>query len=648
MTRTLMSPGLSYAAALFSLITHLSAGVGDPQVRTDHPWYPGELACSTFERLFLTQAEQYRRVTGVEVKTDADRALASWFWRNTHFAHGEEGAEDWWGAGFGKGGDARGREYWTGLFAHGFGLCGTTHSQWTAEFESLLGHGRARGAGVKGHNSFEAFLTGGPYGDGRWALLDHDLSTVIFDPTGQRLLSLREVQGDWRRLVDRTFSPEKQNGWLVCGLHPADGLAYQKFDTAEYLAGYAGPPPLVHLRAGERLRRYLQPGMEDGRTFAFWGRNYRDGGIAGPARAETWVNQPEKMRGSREGAGHRLGGARYGNAVYEYQPDFVSGGYRDGLVEETERSVTFEFVTPFIIGVTPPNDAPWGVYDAGGRNGLTLHGAAKCKASVSVDRGRTWSPPEPMREGLDLTDHVKGRRQYLLRLDAPVKELAGSEFRTVTVCQVNAAILPRLKDDGTVVNFLASDRAIVSAGPNREQARTHLVAGGFDTPGVTLELRPPRGEPVVAVHAAAQLASSNPPSPDVKYHIEYSIDGGKAWLPIVKDWTIPRRGEEPADFWSQSLCFGSIEIAETDARSVQVRFTNTGGKKILRAEAHLVYRAAGGDATRVTFDWTESAGPRRESHVFAAGPQQGWRLATGKGVQTRWVEFESVPAKPVK
>ena len=41
-----------------------TAGVGDPQVRTDHPWYPGELACSTFDRLFATQAEVYRRVTG--------------------------------------------------------------------------------------------------------------------------------------------------------------------------------------------------------------------------------------------------------------------------------------------------------------------------------------------------------------------------------------------------------------------------------------------------------------------------------------------------------------------------------------------------------------------------------------------------------
>src|SRR5438128_8848341 len=140
------------------------ADVGDPQVRTDHPWYPGELACSTFARLAETQAELYRRVTGSRPETDEQKALAAWLWRGTHYWHGEEGAEDLWGKGFTGGGDLRTREYWTGLFAHGFGLCGTTHAQWVAEMEALLGHSRGRAVGVDGHNSFEVFLTGGPYG----------------------------------------------------------------------------------------------------------------------------------------------------------------------------------------------------------------------------------------------------------------------------------------------------------------------------------------------------------------------------------------------------------------------------------------------------------------------------------------------------
>src|SRR5688572_22776815 len=144
------------------------ADVGDPQVKTDHPWYPGELSCSTFERLFKTQAEAYERVTGRKVQSDEDKALASWYWRNLHYWHGEDGKGDCFGDGLDRGEPTR--DYWTGLFAHGLGLCGTTHAQWTAEMNALLGHCRSRATGVTGHNSFEVYLTGGAYGAGRWAL----------------------------------------------------------------------------------------------------------------------------------------------------------------------------------------------------------------------------------------------------------------------------------------------------------------------------------------------------------------------------------------------------------------------------------------------------------------------------------------------
>src|SRR5205807_1726955 len=116
--------------------------------------------------------------------------------------------------------------------------CGTTHSQWIAEINALLGHNRGRGVGVNGHNSFEAFLTGGAYDQGKWVLLDHDLSTVVFDDKGTALLSLNEVHKDWKRLTDRSFLPGRQP-WLVCGLHPDDAGSYSRYEVAEYLAGYA-------------------------------------------------------------------------------------------------------------------------------------------------------------------------------------------------------------------------------------------------------------------------------------------------------------------------------------------------------------------------------------------------------------------------
>jgi hypothetical protein len=620
------------------------ADVGDPQVRTDHRWYPGELACSTFDALFATQAALYEHVVGVKPQTDEQKVLAAWLWRNTHYCHAEEGAEDLWGKGPTKGGDVRSREYWTGLFAHGFGLCGTTHSQWVAEMEALLGHSRGRCVGVDGHNSFEVFLQGGPYGDGKWVLLDHDVSTVIFNKEGTRLLSIKEVMADWKRLTDRTFAPAKQHGWLVCGLHPDDGGVYRRYEVAEYLAGYSGVPPTVHLRRGETLRRYLKPGLQDGKTFVFWGNNYNTSGVPGPERSHTWINQPEKMHGSHDGAGYRPGQARYGNAVYTYRPNFANGDYREGVIAEDEKHVDFEFYTPYIIAAAPAGSKAWDIYEPGCRNGLVLHGKADCMVSLSTDQGQTWQACGRFRDGLDLTDRVKGRRQFWLRLEAGAKALEGSGLTIITVCQANPATMPRLKDNGSRVSFQATGRAVVSAGPNLPQAEAHVVEGKLGSSRVTLELATPRGEPVLAVHAAAHVQSSSPPQADVKYQIELSTDSGKTWQALVKDWTIPRRGDEPADFWSQSLCWGSTARPEPTPRpeptAVRVRFRNSAGKNYARCEAHLVYRTAGTDATKVTFNFKDDGGTHTGSHTFVGREPGSWEVPTGKKVETNWVEFE--------
>jgi hypothetical protein len=632
--------------ALLSLAGAARADVGDPQTKTDHPWYPGELAISTFDRLFATQAELYKRVTGVDPKTDEQKALAAWLWRNTHYWHGTEGAEDIWGKGFTQGGDLRTREYWTGLFAHGFGLCGTTHSQWVAEMEALFGHGRGRGLGVAGHNSFEVFLTGGAYGDGKWVLLDHDISTVVYNDEGTALLSMPEVMAKIKKLGDPKYKPEKQHGWIVAGLHPQDAFGvYTQYGVAEYQAGYAGPPPTVHLRRGETLRRYLQPGLEDGKTYVYWGQNLNSGNIPGPARPQTWVNQPEKMYQAKESSPYHEGQARFTNAVYTYKPNFANGDYKEGVIEEGDAQVTFEFYTPFIIATTPASTKEWAIYEPGGKNGLVLHGKASCPVSLSTDQGKTWQDCGAFSDGVDLTDRAKGFRQYQLRFGAGAKTLAASGLTITTVCQMSCSTIPRLKDGGTRISFESSGKALLSAGPTKAQGQAHVVEGAFDTRAVTLEVATPHKEPVATLIAAAQVGSSSPPNPEYKYQIEYSTDGGKAWKPLVKDWNVMRRGEEPPDFWSQSLCYGSMDLAEAPTAPVRVRFKNDGGKNYLRAEAHLLYRTGTKDATKVTFDWKDDAGDHRESHSFANGRPAPWDLKTGKNVVTRWVEYEAQGGK---
>jgi hypothetical protein len=409
------------------------------------------------------------------------------------------------------------------------------------------------------------------------------------------------------------------------------------------------------LRRGERLRRYLAPGLEDGKTYVFWGRNYNAGGIAGPERDRTWVNQPEKMYQSKTGTPSRRGQARFGNAVYTYRPDLKSDDYREGVVDQSDDHVTFGFLTPYVIAATPPNDKAWGIYDAGCKNGLVINakevaGARTPMVSVSVDRGATWSKPIPLRDGLDLTDAVKGYRQYYLRFGASARDLAMFAPTITTVCQANPATMPRLADRETTVRFYASGKALVSAGLTLPEANSHVVDGQFGTPRVTLAIATPNREQAVAVYAAGHVASSNPPRPDIKYQIEHSRDDGRTYAPIVKDWTIPRRGDEPADFWSQSFCYGAAELKPQETKKpgspIRVRFANNGGKAYLRAEMHVVYELPQTDATRVTFAWTDSSGQKEAAHTFPgavadARADQEWTLATGENVITRWVEYEA-------
>jgi hypothetical protein len=205
--------------------------------------------------------------------------------------------------------------------------------------------------------------------------------------------------------------------------------------------------------------------------------------------------------------------------------------------------------------------------------------------------------------------------------------------------------MPRLTDNGSLVEFAASGQALVSAGPNKSQAESHLVAGAFDSPRITLELAAPRNAKVMGIHASAHVASSNPPSPDVAYQIEFSTDNEKTWQPVVKDWRITRQGNEPADFWSQSFCWGSVKSDGVQA-PIRVRFRNDGGKRYRRAELHLTYRIPTQDATRITFQWQDDKGPHTASRDFPASPVGNiappWRVPTGQNTKTLWVEYRPV------
>jgi hypothetical protein len=199
-----------------------------------------------------------------------------------------------------------------------------------------------------------------------------------------------------------------------------------------------------------------------------------------------------------------------------------------------------------------------------------------------------------------------------------------------------------LKDGGSEVRFEVSGKALVSAGPGISQALPHVMEGKFDSPDVTMELRTPRGEAIADVYALAHVRSSNPPDPAVKYQIEMSVDGGKTWRAVAKDWSIARLGDDPGDFWSQSFCWANTTVeSKQTVSAVRVRFRNNGGKQYSRAEIHAAYRVPKADPTEVTFCWSDDNGDHTAFHEFKGKTgEQPWTIQTGKRVQTKWVEMK--------
>jgi hypothetical protein len=246
---------------------------------------------------------------------------------------------------------------------------------------------------------------------------------------------------------------------------------------------------------------------------------------------------------------------------------------------------------------------------------------------------------------------VKGFRQYWLTFHRGAKALAaGGPPTIVTVCQLNAALVPRLTPGVNRVHYAASHRAVASAGPTLPQARTHRVDGDFESPRLTLALAPPGDRRATAIHAAAHMRSSSPPDPEIAYHIEYSTDGGRQWEPIVRDWKITRRGDEPRDFWSQSFVWGECALpaptAGAFAGPIQVRFRNTGGKRIARAEVHVVYEVPRRDRCEIVFAIADSQGgdaPVRQVRLEAGPDDDLLSFDAGPRPDVRWVEFRPLP-----
>ena len=310
-------------------------GVGDPQIRTDHPWYPGELACSTFERLFATQAELYQRVVGVKPTTDEQKALAAWLWRNTHYCARRGRGRGPLGQGLHAGrrpADARVldrpvRPRLRPVRHHAFAV--GRRDGGAARPQSRPRRRRRRAQLLRGLPDRRR-VRRGQVGAARSRPLHGHLRPRRHGPA----LAPGDPEG-LEAAHEPAVSARHGSRWLVCGLHPDDGGVYRRYEVAEYLPGYAGAPPMVHLRRGETLRRYFAAGpggRQDLRLLGpqlQHGRHPRPGALASPGSISR-----RRCTSRATGAGYKPGQARYANAVYTYKPDFADGDYREGVIDE--------------------------------------------------------------------------------------------------------------------------------------------------------------------------------------------------------------------------------------------------------------------------------------------------------------------------
>ena len=403
--------------------------------KPDHLYYAGELSCSTFERLAADAGGRMSTsgIVGTKATTDelegsrrvavAARRTSTMARRAARTSSGRDIQENESirsvPANTGPASSPTasgicgfhacpvGRRRWRRILGHNRGRCtrrpGTQYLRGFSDRRALrqgqMGAARSRSEHRRlRRRRLEALLSG--VGDPR-QVGEGDRSQLQAG-TAARLAAVRAVGG-------RSRAPTEITG--PSSTSPAT----------------SGPPPMVHLRRGGPLRRYLEPGPRRWQDVRLLGPQAR-APAASPARSgrEAWVNQPEKMYGSKTTVPAHSGQARLRQRRLHLHSRLQHRRRTgEGVVQESdERRSFFEFNDAFhqLPRRRAPESAtkPWGIYDKGCTNSLVLRGKTG-GAGVVVGRPRSdlvrWgkahrqSRPDGSGEGVSpIPREVQGQR----------------------------------------------------------------------------------------------------------------------------------------------------------------------------------------------------------------------------------------------
>ena len=111
--------------------------------------------------------------------------------------------------------------------------------------------------------------------DGRWVLADFTTGLMVFDDDG-RPIGLKEIMAHTKANDRGWLDSSKRGGPYKLNMSPfGDHLdGYTELHGNQLLYGYNAMPIVYSLRASESFTRYLDPGLEDGQSWMFWGRDY--------------------------------------------------------------------------------------------------------------------------------------------------------------------------------------------------------------------------------------------------------------------------------------------------------------------------------------------------------------------------------------
>lgn len=661
------------AVALFAgLSLPVRGDLGGPALETDHSYYPGIGRYRDARAILKAAFEEHARVTGTVPANDRDRSLALWRWLLQHLQHGTSRPIEF------LNNIADPHEEASGVYdtikfvnCYQFAICYASSCAMAGLMEAA--GFPARGRGISGHSVHECFY------DGAWHYLDHDMAGTCFRADRKTIASVDEICAD-PSLLDWDY-----RGVFNVPQFPWDGGPGSRTMKGAFSVkkahiyndhGVAVHPSTLVLRPGERFTRYFNYDR------APWGRQFHWTGLKpnkirphGEFRDCTFVCDPP-ADGKNDGRPSKPyvddGVARYGNGLFEYEPDLSDPAFLKGAAEAAglaagsgsprlravkgEGRLTLHQWTPYVICGAPETFDCWGkVTDAVVVSGKAV--GPGVRVAVSVNGGRNWEE-RPVSEEFseDFSMACRSRYQYWVRFTVPEGSgLDRIHLRTVTMCGVS--MLPHLRDGTNRVKYTASREGVVFADPDLSSAEgftasfheaadfrfagndvfTRAVPTNPSGSALTLRLRAPG--PIRRVAMYAFLGTSSPARPNCNVEFQHSPDG-KGFKSFHRKTLATDN-----DHWRHWLG-GLADVEGGETAYLRLRLEpNATPMRLCRIGGYAWYDTGATPAVTVTHVWKEAAGTVRR-HVEKIPPgavEKAYSVECGAGVQNVSVAFE-VPA----